>query len=147
MTKEIRMTKSEDRKSYDEAAGISDRLREPADDGPADNGPGDDIVAVEVDSRIQLECSPGTAGQLAQEFPIVAEEDSQSFWDGENHLAVRDLFEQLFAGPMGPYELTFFVATRTKADLLCGLPEEAPRGARNQNPNRARTQTGLERCR
>jgi len=81
--------------------------------GDEPNGAGHDIVAVKVDLRIQLECSPATAGQLAQQFSIVAEEDSQSFWDGENHLAVRDVFEELFAGPMGPNELTLFVATRT----------------------------------
>ncbi len=80
--------------------------------GDEPDGPRYDIVAVKVDSRIQPECSPRTAGQLAQQFSIVAEEDSQSFWDGENHLAMRDIFEQLFAGPMGPYELTLFVATR-----------------------------------
>ena len=81
--------------------------------GDEPNGPRYDIVAVKVVSRIQLECSPGTAGQLAQQSSIVAEEDSQPFWDGENHLAVRNVFEQLLAGPMGPQEFTFFVATRT----------------------------------
>ena len=81
--------------------------------GDEPNGPRHDIVAVKVDSRIQPECSPRAAGQLAQQFTIVAEEDSQALGDGENHLAVRDVFEQLFAGPMRPYELTLFVATRT----------------------------------
>ena len=59
-----------------------------------------------------------TAGQLAQQFSIVAEEDSQSFGDRENHLAVRDIFEQLFAGPMRPYELTLFVGTNGHEDVV-----------------------------
>ena len=33
---------------------------------------------------------------------------------------MRDIFEQLFAGPMGPQELTLFVATRTKASRFAG---------------------------
>ncbi len=81
--------------------------------GDEPDGPRYDIVAVKVDLKIQPEGLPCTPGQLAQEFSIVAEEDSQPLGEGENDLAVRDIFEQLFAGPMRPYELTLFVATRT----------------------------------
>ncbi len=81
-----------------------------------------DIVAVKVDLKIQLEGSPSTPGQLAQEFSIVAEEDSQALGEGENDLPMRDIFEQLLSGPMGPQELTFLVATRTQTSRFAGQP-------------------------
>ena len=79
-----------------------------------------DIVAVKVDLKIQPEGSPSTPGQLAQQFSIVAEEDSQALGEGENDLPVRDIFEQLLSGPMGPQELTLFVATRTQTSSFAG---------------------------
>ena len=79
-----------------------------------------DIVAVKVDLKIQPEGSPSTPGQLTQQFSIVAEEDSQPFWEGENDLAVRDIFEQLLSRPMRPQELTFLVATRTQTSCFAG---------------------------
>ena len=95
-------------------------IKQFADGGDEPDSPGYDVVAVKVDLKIQPEGSPSTPSQLAQEFTIVTEEDFQPLGEGENDLAVRDIFEQLLSGPMGPQELTFFVATRTQTSGFAG---------------------------
>ena len=82
-------------------------------DGARYNG----VIAV-VDLEVQPYGAPGTSGQLPEETPVVAEEDSQPLWDGENDLTVRHLFEELFFGPIRPQQLTFLVATGTDASQL-----------------------------
>ena len=77
-------------------------------DGARYNG-----VIVVVDFEVQPYGAPGTSGQVPEETPVVAEEDSQPLWDGENDLTVRHLFEELFCGPIRPQQLTFLVATGT----------------------------------
>ena len=53
-----------------------------------------DVITVEVDLEVQSKGTPGASGQLAEQFPVVAEEDSQSLRQRENHLTVGDIFEQ-----------------------------------------------------
>jgi hypothetical protein len=43
---------------------------------------------------------------------------------------VRDIFEQLFAGPMRPYELTLFVATNGHEDVVDLLLQQETRTSR-----------------
>ncbi len=70
--------------------------------GDEPDGPRYDIVAVEIDVEIQPDGPPSATSQLAQQISVVAEEDSQPLGQGENHLPVRHIFEQLLAGPMSP---------------------------------------------
>ena len=51
------------------------------------NGSRGDGRAIEIGFEVELEGSPGTAGELAQKLPVVAEEHSQPLGDGEDHLA------------------------------------------------------------
>ena len=60
------------------------------------------VITVKVDLEIQAKGTPGASSQLTQQFSVAAEEDSQPLGQGENHLPVRHIFEQLLAGPMSP---------------------------------------------
>ncbi len=66
-------------------------------DGARQNG-----VFIVVDFEVQPYGAPGTSGQVPEETPVVAEEDSQALWDSENDLTVRDVFEKIFSGPIRP---------------------------------------------
>ena len=79
-----------------------------------------DVGAVEVGREIELQGSPGTAGQLSQELAVVAKEDPQPLGDGEDHLAVGDVLEQLLLGPVRPQKLALLVAARAQAPELAG---------------------------
>ncbi len=70
--------------------------------------------------EVELEGSPGAAGQLSQELAIVAEEDPQPLGDREDDLAVGNVFEQLLLGPVRPQKLALLVAARAQAPELAG---------------------------
>ncbi len=88
--------------------------------GDETDGSRDDVITVEVDLEVQSKGTPGASGQLAEQFSVVAEEDSQSLRQGENHLTVGDIFEQLLPGPMSPQELSFFMATGAQTPCFAG---------------------------
>jgi hypothetical protein len=68
--------------------------------------------------------SPSATRQLPKEFPVVAEEDPQPLGNGEDHLAVRNIVEQLLLGPLRPQKLAFLVAARAQAPELAGEGDE-----------------------
>ena len=67
-----------------------------------------------MDFEIQPDGSPFTSGQIPEETPIVAEENSQPFYDSENDLTVRHLFEELLPDPIRPQELCDVVGERAR---------------------------------
>ncbi len=73
------------------------------------------VGTVKVAVGVELQGSPGTAGQFSQELPVVAEEDSEPLWDGEHHLAVRDILKQLLLGPLCPEQLALLMTARAQA--------------------------------
>ena len=103
-----------------------------------------DIIAVEVDVRIQPEGPPSTTSQLAQQFSVVAEEDSQPLRHRENHLTVGHIFEQLLGGPLCPQELAFFMATRAQTPCLA---TEAHDELRNHSPCTELWRNLIPKCR
>ena len=96
-----------------EVEQLSRGLQEP---GPARSH----IGAVKVAVEVELQRPPGTSGQLSQELAVVAEEDSEPLRDGEDHLAMGDVFEQLLLGPSRPQQLTLLVAARAEPPELAG---------------------------
>ncbi len=76
------------------------------------------IGAVKVAVEVELQGSPGTAGQPSQELAVVAEEDSKPLGNREDHLAVRDILEQFLLGPVRPQKLALLVAAWAQAPEL-----------------------------
>jgi hypothetical protein len=70
---------------------------------------GDQVAALEVRVEVELESAPGAVGQVTKKLAVIAAEDSQPLGDGEDHLPVRDVFEQLLLGPPRPEELTLLM--------------------------------------
>ena len=63
------------------------------------------IGAVKVGSEVELQGSPGTAGELTQKPAVVAEEDPKPLGNRGHDLAMGNFFEQLLLGPVRPQEL------------------------------------------
>ena len=86
----------------------------------------DHLGAVEVRREVELQGPPGTGGELAEELSVVAQEHPEPLGDGEDRLAVGNVFEQLLLGPhrpkrptrlfQGPYEALLYPATLTQAE-------------------------------
>ena len=60
------------------------------------------VGAVEVAVEVEPQRSPGTAGQLSQELAVKSEKDPEPLGDGEDHLTVGDILEQLTLCPVHP---------------------------------------------
>jgi len=101
-----------------------------------------DVGAIEVGAKVELQGSPGTAGEFAQELSVVTEEDPQPLGDGEDHLAVGDVFEQFALGPVRPRKLALLMAgTEPKAwsgHKPRSLQEKATRNSCRQSGHRTR---------
>ncbi len=69
------------------------------------HGAGSYVSAIDEHFEVELESSPGAGGELAQKLAVVAEEEAEPLGDGEDHLTVGDVFEQLLLGPGRPQQL------------------------------------------
>ena len=49
------------------------------------------------------ECSPSGAKEDGIELSVVLEEDSQAFWDGEDGMAMRDVFDNFAVNVLGEF--------------------------------------------
>ena len=61
-------------------------------------------------ARTQSRSAPGAGGEIPQQRALVAKVRPQALGDGEHHLPVRHLLEQLIDGPLGPDQLALHVA-------------------------------------
>ena len=70
------------------------------------------------------------------ELAVVAEEDPQQLGDGEDHLAVGDVFEELLLGPVGPQKLPLLMAAGAEAPKLADRDQSAGAEERGLSPSR-----------
>jgi len=67
----------------------------------------------------------GTTTEIPQGPALVLEEDPQQLRDGEDHLAMRNVQEELFPHPVSPLLLSLGMAGRAEPPGLAGKRHQA----------------------
>jgi hypothetical protein len=84
------------------------------------HGTGRHLSAIEGHIEVQPQGSPGTGSEFTEELSVVAEEDPQPLGDGEHHLAVVDVLEQLFLRPGRPQQVSLLMTAWAQGPQLAG---------------------------
>ena len=92
-------------------------------------------VVIEAGEYPESEGAPSAAGEIPHEGAVVAEVDPQALGDGEDHLAMGNVLQDMLGSPLSPQEFALGMAG---GQMQRSLQEKATKKSWPHSPQRTR---------